>query len=74
MTLGERIKERRQAKHLTAAELARLSGYSSRSSISRIEHGVNGVPLTKINKLAEALETTTGYLIGLTDNPERRAK
>jgi transcriptional regulator with XRE-family HTH domain len=70
MVVEERIRELRTAKRITAAELARTVGYNSRTTISKIEHGVISPPLSKNLSFAEALNTTVAYLIGVTDDPE----
>ena len=74
MTIGERVKERRTANLLPMDRLAKLVGYNSRTSIYRIEHGETIPPIPKIEKLALALNTTEAYLLGLTDDPERKIK
>ena len=68
MTLGERIKARRQDLDLTQTELASLVGYSDRSAIAKIESGVNDISQSKLSDFAYALETTPAYLLGLTDD------
>jgi transcriptional regulator with XRE-family HTH domain len=70
MIVGERIRELRIAKHITAAELAKTVGYNSRTTISKIEHGRISPPLSRILSFAEALNTTAAYLIGVTGDPE----
>ena len=62
MTLGERIKARRQDLDLTQTELASLVGYSDRSAIAKIESGVNDISQSKLSDFAYALETTPAYL------------
>lgn len=68
--LGERIKTRRISKGLSQAQLAELlEGYTSRSSISKVEKGVNNLTQSKIVEFAAALDTTPAYLMGWTDDP-----
>ena len=43
MDIGERIKRRREELDMSQAELARKVGYSSRSTITRIERDGNGI-------------------------------
>ena len=45
-------------------ELAEKMGYRSRSTIAKIENGVNDVVQTNIVKFAEILRTTPAYLMG----------
>ena len=63
MTIGERIKYRREELGLTQEELAKKCGYKSRSSINKIELS-RELPLKKISLMADALETTPSYLMG----------
>lgn len=63
MTIGERIKYRREELGLTQDELAKKCGYKSRSSINKIELS-RELPLKKISLMADALETTPSYLMG----------
>lgn len=62
--VGLRVKELRQKLNLTQDELARKAGYTSRSSINKIEKGLVDIPQSKIADLAAALETTPAYLMG----------
>ena len=68
-TLYQRIRERREALKLSQAELAERLGYSDRSTIAKIEKGVNDITQSKISAFAEALATTPAYLMGWTDDP-----
>lgn len=70
MNVGERIKLRREELNMSQDELAKKVGYTSRSSIAKLETNANGMKQSKIIKFAEALETTPSYLMGWTDNPE----
>ncbi|MGI6280158.1 MAG: helix-turn-helix domain-containing protein [Acutalibacteraceae bacterium] len=70
MELGNRVKARREELGLSQEELARKLGYKSRSSINKIELGVNDVSQSKIKYLADALQTTPAYLMGWSDEPQ----
>lgn len=63
-----RIEERRLALNYTQLELAKRLGYTSRSSVSRVERGT--LPLSKksIAKWSVVLQTTPEYLLHLTDS------
>ena len=61
---GVRVRAARVAAGLTQLELARAMGYSTRSTISRIESGDNQVPMDRLDALATALRTTPAYLLG----------
>lgn len=62
--LSERIKQRREKLEMSQAELARLLGYSDRSTIAKIEKGANDITQSKIEAFARALRTTPAYLMG----------
>ena len=61
---GVRVRAARVAAGLTQLERARAMGYSTRSTISRIESGDNQVPMDRLDALAAALRTTPAYLLG----------
>jgi transcriptional regulator with XRE-family HTH domain len=69
MTIGERIKNRRIELGMSQEELAKKIGYSSRSSINKIELDVQQLRQSKIMDIAKALNTTTAYIMGW-DEPE----
>ena len=64
MTIGERIKRRRKELRMRQIELADYVGYRSVSTVSKVEKGIITIPINKLNKVAEALKTTTAYLMG----------
>ena len=70
LQLYKNIKTRRKAAKMTQEELARLTGYTDRSSIARIEKGEIDLPQSKIKQFAEALGTTPGHLMGWDAEPE----
>ena len=70
MTIGERIKQRRIELNMSQDELAKKVGYKSRSSIQKIESARN-LPITKVEKMAYALDTTPAYLMGWQEQVER---
>ena len=61
--IGDRIKERREELNLSQEELARQLGYKSRSSINKMELGIQDVPQRKIKEFAKALDCSIGYLL-----------
>ena len=69
MTIGQRIKQRRESLNMTQDELARKVGYASRSSINKIELS-RDLPLRKVSQMAVALETSPSFLMGWTDVPD----
>ena len=66
MSLAHKVKNRRIELGWSQDELARRMGYSSRTSINKIE---NGRPVSQkiIVRLAEVLGTTPSYLMGWVD-------
>ena len=68
MSTGERIRMLREAKHLKQGELAEMIGGDG-NTISRWERDKLGVGSAYIRKLAQALNTSTDYLMGNTDDP-----
>lgn len=70
LSIGIRIKERRQLLRMTQEELAIRSGYTSRSSINKIERGIVDLPRSKIIAIAEALGTTPSYILFGQDQEE----
>ena len=67
MDLYKNIRELREQKKMSQEELARLTGYTSRSSIAKIEKGEVDLTQSKIIAFANALGTTPGKLMGLTE-------
>lgn len=63
-TLGQRIRKRREELGLTQTQLAERLGYKSKVSVSNAENDRDDMTTTRISKYADALETTTAYLMG----------
>lgn len=63
-TVGNNILNRRKALGMTQEELAKRMGYKSKSTINKIELGINDIPQSKVIRFAEVLETTPEYLMG----------
>ena len=66
--LSTRLRLRREELGLSQEELAQRMGYRSKSSITKLEKGINDIPQSKVEELAAALQTTPAYLLGL-DTP-----
>ena len=62
--IGTRIKDRRIELGMSQDELAEKMGYKSRSTIAKIEKGVNDVVQANIVKFSEVLNTSIAYLMG----------
>ena len=65
--IGNKIKTRRKELNITQEELAKMTGYTTRSTINKIEQGINDMPLSKVSVFAKALNTTPSYLMGWED-------
>ena len=62
--IGKRVRALRMERGLTQEELSKLLGYTSRSSINKIECGKNAVQSDMISEFARVLQTTPAYLLG----------
>ena len=72
MSIGSRIKARREACGLSVIDLAERLG-KARSTRYRYESDeVPDMPITVLEPLARALNTTPGYLMGWTEDPTDR--
>ena len=72
MSIGSNILYRRKSLGLTQEELAKKMGYKSKSTINKIELGINDIPQSKIAKFAEVLDTTPTQLMGWDEIPTSR--
>lgn len=73
-TVGQNILAMRKQLGWTQEELASKMGYKSKSTINKIELGINDIPQSKIVKFADVLGTTPANLMGWeetepTENP-----
>ena len=83
MTIGERIKKKREELGLTQEELGRLCG-TTKQSVFKYENGiVTNIPLDRLSTIAEKLNVSTAYLMGWEeerptagqgDGPKERAR
>lgn len=71
MTIGQRIKQRREELAMSQDELAKKIGYKSRSSINKIELDLYNLKQYKIKAIADALETTPSYIMGWDEDDEK---
>ena len=65
LDLYRNIKARREELGMSQAELAKKVGYTSRSTIARIERGDFDLSQSKIIEIAKALRISAGELMGL---------
>jgi len=70
MTIGERIKALRKARHCTLEDVANSLGIS-RANIHKYEKGIIGnIPPERIEQLARFFSVSPAYLMGWEDPPE----
>ncbi len=74
LALYKNIKQLREAKGLSQDALAKLTGYTDRSSITKIEKGQVDLQQSKIELFAKALGTTSKELVGWDDAPNIKKK
>ncbi len=72
MTLGEKVKLKREELNLSQEELAEKMNYKSKTSIHKIEVGITDLPLSKVKELADVLKTTPAYLMGWEEKKEEK--
>lgn len=70
ITIGERIKARRQELKMTQRELAAKMGYTDHTTITRIESGKVDPPQSRIMQFAKVLGTTPSHLLDDGTAPE----
>ena len=70
MSIAENIKQRREAKRWTQAELSEKSGIVSQAMISRIEKGEDNAKIDTLRGIAAALGCSVVDL--LTDEDKKR--
>ena len=66
MTTGERIKTLRKAAKLSQGELAKMTGYTDRSSIAKIESNKCELTESKVKAFADAFGITVADILGMT--------
>lgn len=75
MTLGEKVKRKREELKLSQEELAEKMGYKSKTSIHKIEQGITDLPLSKVEELSKVLDLKVAYLMGWTEEkPQSKIK
>lgn len=73
MKLYENIKRLRKEKGLTQDELARMAGYTDRSSIAKIERGVVDLSQSKIKQFADIFGVSQSSLMGWEEDKKETA-
>lgn len=74
LSLYQNIKKLREEKGLSQEALAKLIGYTDRSSITKIEKGQVDLQQSKIDLFAKALGTTSRELVGWDNDPPAKKK
>ena len=74
LKLYQNIKKLREEKGLSQDALAKLTGYTDRSSITKIEKGQVDLQQSKIELFAKALGTTSRELVGWDNEPSVKKK
>ena len=69
--IGARIRARRIELNITQKELAQKTGYTSHTSIAKIEKGGVDLPQSKILVFASALSTSVDYIMGWGNQSEK---
>lgn len=72
MTLGQRIKHRREELGMSQEELATKLGFKSRSSINKIKLDKQYPRQHMIKALADALNTTVTYILGVNEEVKQQ--
>lgn len=63
--IGKRIKKIRLEKGMTQIELANRLGFTNKSTISKVESGIeDNMTIDRIEKYADALDCSPAYLVG----------
>lgn len=72
MTIGQRIKSRRNELGWSQRELSDRMGYSNHSTITKIEAGKVDIPQSRIVQFAEVLGLSIADLMGWTEDIEAK--
>lgn len=74
MEIGQRIKTLRKQRGISIDDLASRLG-KNRTTIYRYENGdIENLPLSILDSLADALDTTPAYLMGWSDDSEENTQ
>lgn len=68
MGIGQRIKKTREKLGIPQAELARMVGITKQSLYKYENSIITNIPSSKIEAIANTLDTTPAYLMGWDDN------
>jgi transcriptional regulator with XRE-family HTH domain len=73
LPFAERLRITREKMGLSQQDLVRLCGFGF-TQISRYERGLQEPSLVGVTKLAQVLNVSVDYLVGLTDDPQGRVR
>ncbi|NCA93099.1 helix-turn-helix domain-containing protein [bacterium] len=68
MNWYERVRERREQLKITQAALAKMVGYKSPTTITKIETGKTDIPSSQLLSISRALNCSPVWILGLSDN------
>lgn len=71
MTVGDRIRLKRQELNMTQLDLAKKMGYTSKTAISRVETNKEDITTVRVRKFADALNVTPSYLMGWEEEEQK---
>ena len=69
MTIGQRIKLKREERGLSQLELAKKVGYETKGAVSMVEAGKREIPLEKLSEIAKVLNVSPNWLLGWAEDP-----
>lgn len=61
--IGSRVREARKKRDMSQLELARRCGYSTKTTICKIEKGDRNFPVDKVEVIARALNVSAQWLL-----------
>ena len=70
LKIGSRIKDARLKMGYSQEHLSELCGYNSRSTINKIEMGINDITQSKLQQISDVLQVSPAYLIGALEKEE----
>lgn len=71
--MNKRIRDLREDRDLNQTQVAKMLGMSQ-TGYSKYETGENDIPTAVLIKLAEFYNTSTDYILGITDDPRPSSK
>lgn len=72
MTVGQRIKMKRESLNMSQVDLANKIGCTKQTLYKYENDIITNIPSTNIEKIAQALETTPAYLMGWENNSDEK--